>query len=154
MAPKDSSSQILRLDPKTTLIPLTVLLAAIPVIFWAGAAWTGQGSEEKERIVVLETEAAARGETLEDLKAAVSGAATQLGQVREELAGLRAEIRSLQVVHPLADTLSSSQSSPHPGDDEQPEPERTAPIGPAWGEPHRPLDLLHAGGYSGTAESR
>lgn len=151
---KDPNVQSLRLDPKTTLIPLTVLIAAIPVIFWAGAAWTGQGSAEKERIVVLETEAEARGETLEELKVEVAGAGEQLVKVREELAGLRAEIRSLQVVHPGDGRLLASRALPRPAGAGLLAPEHIAPIGSWLTQPGPYLCLPPAGDSSDSDESR
>lgn len=151
---KDSSVQSLKLDPKTTLIPLTVLIGAIPIIFWAGAAWTGQGADSKERIVVLETEAGARGETLEDVKAAVERSGEQLAQVREELAGLRAEIRSLRVVRPLDDTLLASRSSHHPWGVLPPRLEHTAPTGSRLTPPGLSLCPPLVGRSSDSDESR
>ncbi len=151
---KDPNVQSLRLDPKTTLIPLTVLIAAIPVIFWAGAAWTGQGSAAKERIVVLETEAEARGETLEELKVEVAGAGEQLVRVREELAGLRAEIRSLQVAHPGGGRLLASRSLPHLGGAGLLAPGRIAPIESESTEPGPCLYPQPAGDSSDSDESR
>lgn len=88
--------EIIKLDPKSTWIPLGVLVAIIPFCFLVGQSWADIGDEDHTTLIVLEKVVEQQGREVNqmraDMKAEAARNAERWELVREDLYQLKAAL--------------------------------------------------------------